>query len=196
MKLYYAPGACSLAAHIMAEEEGLPLSYERVDLKTHTTSDGRDFRQINPKGYVPALELDDHGLLTENVAILPYLADRMPDSGLAPKDAMGRTRLLEWLGFLSTELHKPFAPLFHGKDETAQSAARDAIAKRLTFIDEQKGPNFLMGPQFSAADAYLFVMLLWCGKMKITLPGALAEYRDKIAARPAVKRAMTEEGLI
>jgi glutathione S-transferase len=199
MKLYYSPGACSLAPHIAAKEEGLALDLVRVDLKTHRTEHGEDYRQLNPKGYVPALGLDDGTLLTENVAILPFIADQKPEAGLAPPpQSMARTRLLEWLGFLATELHKAFGPIFHHGDDTLEAEARDTIEKWLAYIaDQLVGRDFLMGEHFTVADAYLFVILRWCDIAKIPLSGfpILASYRARIAARPAVQAAMREERL-
>ncbi len=197
MKLYYTPGACSLAAHIVAEEEELGLDYEKVDLKSHRTETGRDFYLINPKGYVPTLELDDRTVLTENVAILPFLADRRPDLGLAPPpDSMDRVRLLEWLGFITTELHKSFGPLFH--KSAGASEAKNKIEKRLSLIDGKlAGVDYLMLGRFTVADAYLFVMLTWCGKFGIELQhfAELDAYHDRILARSAVQKAMGDEGL-
>jgi glutathione S-transferase len=199
MKLYYSPGACSLAAHIAAKEEGLALDLERVDLATHRTEHGQDYRRLNPKGYVPALELDDGTLLTENVAILPFIADQRPEAGLAPApQTMARTRLIEWLAFLSNELHKSFGPIFHRSNESLKAEARDTIEKWLAYVaDQLAGRDFLMGEHFSVADAYLFVILRWSETAKIPLGNfpVLAAYRAKIAARPAVQAAMREEQL-
>ena len=199
MKLYYSPGACSLATHIAAKEEGLALELERVDLKTHRTEHGADFRKLNPKGYVPALELDDGTLLTENVAVLPFIADQRPEAGLAPPPpTMERTRLIEWLAFLSNELHKSFGPIFHHGNDTLKAEARDTIEKWLAYIAERlSGRDFLMGDRFTVADAYLFVILRWCDIAQIPLADfpVLASYRARIAARPAVQAAMREEKL-
>ena len=199
MKLYYSPGACSLAAHIAAKEEGLALDLERVDLATHRTEHGQDYRRLNPKGYVPALELDDGTLLTENVAILPFIADQRPEAGLAPApETMARTRLLEWLAFLATELHKSFGPIFHRGNDSLKAEARETIEKWLGYVaDQLAGRNFLMGEHFSVADAYLFVILRWADVAKIPLGNypVLAAYRAKIAARPAVQAAIREEQL-
>src|SRR6266550_5613286 len=199
MKLYYSPGACSLATHIAAKEEGLALDLERVDLKTHRTEHGEDFRRLNPKGYVPALELDDGTLLTENVAVLPFIADQNPQAGLAPPpQTMERTRLVEWLAFLATELHKSFGPIFHHGNDTLKAEARDIIEKWLVYIaDRLAGREFLMGDRLTVADAYLFVMLRWCDIAQIPLANfpVLASYRARIAARPAVQAAMREEKL-
>ena len=199
MKLYYSPGACSLAPHIAAKEEGLALELERVDLATHRTEHGQDYRRLNPKGYVPALELDDGTLLTENVAILPFIADLRPEAGLAPApETMARTRLVEWLAFLATELHKSFGPLFHRSSDSLKAEARDTIEKWLAYVGDQfAGRDFLMGDHFTVADAYLFVILRWCEMAQIPLANfpVLASYRARIAARPAVQAAMREERL-
>src|SRR6266852_3281742 len=199
MKLYYSPGACSLAPHIAAKEEGLALELERVDLSTHRTEHGQDYRRLNPKGYVPALELDDGTLLTENVAILPFIADLRPEAGLAPApQTMARTRLVELLAFLATELHKSFGPLFHRSSDSLKAEARDTIEKWLAYVGDQfAGRDFLMGDHFTVADAYLFVILRWCEMAQIPLANfpVLAAYRARIAARPAVQAAMREERL-
>ncbi len=199
MKLYYSPGACSLASHIAAKEEGLALDLVRVDLKTHRTEHGDDYRRLNPKGYVPALELDDGSLLTENVAILIFIADQRPEAGLAPApQSMARTRLIEWLAFLATELHKSFGPIFHHGDDTLKTEARDTIEKWLVYVAAKLADrDFLMGDHFTVADAYLFVMLRWLDLAQIPMSRfpVLAAYRAKIAARPAVQAAMREERL-
>ena len=199
MKLYYSPGACSLAAHIVAKEEGLAIAIERVDLKTHRTEHGGDFRLLNPKGYVPALELDDGSVLTEGVAILPFLADQRPEAGLAPPPGtMARTRLVEWLAFLASELHKSFGPLFHHGDDTLKGEARETIERWLAYVEDRlEGHDFLMGDHFSVADAYLFVMLRWLDLAQIRSSDypLLTSYRQRIAARPAVQAAMREERL-
>ena len=199
MKLYYSPGTCSLATHIAAKEAGLALDLERVDLRTHRTERGGDFRKLNAKAYVPALELDDGSLLTENVAILVFIADQRPDSGLAPPcESMERSRLLEWLAFLATELHKAFGPIFHHGDDILKAEARETIEKWLAYIaDQLAGRDFLMGDHFTVADAYLFVILRWCDIAQIPLGNfpVLASYRARITARPAVQAAMREERL-
>ena len=200
MTLYFAPGACSLASHILAEEEGLPITYEQVDLKSHKTMSGADYRRINPKGYVPALKLEDGTVLTENVALLQFLADLKPEKGLAPaRPSMARVHLEEWLAYISSELHKAFAPIFHNKGENEQKDAKREIETRLAYAETQlaKG-KFLLGDGFTAADAYLFVMLTWCDKAKIDLGKFphLSEYRERMKARPAVRTAMAAEGLV
>jgi glutathione S-transferase len=200
MKLYYSPGACSLAAHIVAEEEDLGLELEQVDLKAHKTESGADYYEINPKGYVPALKLDDGKLLTENVAILQYLGDREPEDGLTPPpDSNDRYQLQEWLGYITGELHKSFAPLFKGGDDEAKIEAKENISKRLKFADDKLALHpYLMGAAFSVADAYLFVMLTWCDDVGIDTEkfAHLAKFKDAVAKRDGVKRAMRAEGLI
>lgn len=193
MKLYYAPGACSLASHIVACEGGLKLALEKVDLKEHRTESGKDFYDVNPKGYVPALALDDGSVLTENVALLTYLGDT---ADLTPK-GMERYRLLEWLAFITSEIHKSFGPLFQGAPGDAPQKAREKIIKRLGFIEERLTGDYLMGPAFTPADAYLYVMLRWCEKMGIDIAGLhrLEGFKARMAARPGVRAALTAEGI-
>ncbi len=194
MKLYYSPGACSLAPHIAAVEGGLDLKLEKVDLKTHRTETGADFTAINPKDYVPALEMDDGALLTENGAILPFLGDK---AGLMPPEGMARYRALEWIGYIGTELHKAFTPLFHGGTETEKSEAREEILMRLQFIEDNLSGDWLMGENFSAPDAYLFVILRWARTMHLDLSGMprLVAFKARMEARPGVQKALAEEGL-
>jgi glutathione S-transferase len=193
MKLYYAPGACSLAGHIVAAEGGLALDLEKVNLKSHTTESGADFRAINPKGYVPALGLDDGTLLTENGAILPFLGDK---AGLMP-DGMARYHALEWIGFINSELHKNFAPLFQGESDEAAAKARKKIGERLALVEKALTGDYLMGAQFSPPDAYLFVILRWCEKMGLDISGMprLAAFKRRMEGRSGVARALKEEGL-
>ena len=194
MKLYYSPGACSLADHIALHEAGLPFEHERVDLKAKTTQSGADFRAINPKGYVPALTLDDGETLSENIAILDWIAQQAP--GLAPAGPMGRTHLLEALAFVSTEVHKSFKPLFAGGSDEEKGKARDLIATKLSFLAGTLQGDYLFGAEPSVADCYLFVMLLWSGKNGVDVPPALSAFRERMMARPAVQTAMKHEGLI
>ena len=201
MKLYYALGACSLSPHIVAREAGIELELERVDLRTnpHRTETGADFTEINPKGYVPALRLDDGQLLTEGAAIVQYLADLVPASGLAPPaGTLERYRLQEWLTFVGTELHKMFSPwLFHPEyGEQAAEVARAKIAQRFALLDGHlAGHPHLLGPGFTVADAYAFTIVGWARPMRIDLaPFAhLQRYMDRIAARPQVREAMQLE---
>jgi glutathione S-transferase len=198
MKLYYAPGACSLSPHIVAEEAGLSIDLVKVDLKAHTLEDGSDFHKINPKGSVPALVLDNGELLTEGPAIVQYLADQNPSSGLAPAcGTLPRYRLQEWLTFINGEIHKTFGPLFHGAAGDERKRIIDAIERRFAFADKTLANQpFLLGQTFTAADAYMFVMLTWAKKMHIAVPPALASFFDRVAARPKVQAAMKQEGLI
>jgi glutathione S-transferase len=191
--LYLSPGACSLADHIALHEAGLPFDRVKVDLKAHRTEDGRDYRQINPKGYVPALVLDGGELLTENVAILSWVADQAPR--LAPKGDLGRYRLLEALAFISTEIHKAFKPFFAGASDDAKSAAGDQIRQRLGLLAGQLKDGYLFGSDVSVADAYLFVMLTWAGRNSIELGDTLSAFVERMKARPAVQLALQHEGL-
>ena len=166
----------------------------KVDLKSHRTADGSDFYEINPKGYVPALVLDSGEMLTENVAILSWIADQAEK--LAPRGSFGRYRLLEALAFISTEIHKSYKPFFTpGTTEEAKSAARQAITRRLDFLAERLKGDYLLGPGFTVADAYLFVMLTWAPKNDVSVPDPLPVYFERIKARPAVRRSLEEEGL-
>lgn len=204
MKLYYSAGACSLSPHIVAVEAGIALQLERVNIgKTpHTTVSGVDFSTVNPNGYVPALELDDGMRLTEGPAIVQYLADLKPESGLAPPaGTIARVQVQSWLNFIGTELHKMYSPwLFHAEyGEQAHTVARKKIAERLAYVDGHlaaAGP-FLMGDRFTVADAYLFTVVSWSKYVDVDLsPYAhLRGYMDRVGQRPAVRQAMTAEGL-
>ena len=194
MKLYYAPGACSLADHIALHEANLAFDRVKVDLKAKTVEGGGDYLTVNPKGYVPALAFDDGQVLTENIAILSWVADQA--QVLAPESEMGRYRLLETLAYISTEIHKAFKPFFNPKADDAQKAeARGTIEKRLGLIAERLTGDYLFGSQASVADAYLFVMLRWAQANGATLPAPLAAYFDRMSARPAVRLALQHEGL-
>jgi len=198
MKLYFSPGACSLSPHIVLREAGLPFQLEKVDLKAHKTAGGADFYAVNPKGYVPALQLDDGQVLTEGAAIVQYIADRKPESKLAPAaGTMDRYRIQEWLTFISTELHKAHSPLFKATtpDET-KLAQKDLIGRRLDFVAKHlDGKQYLMGDVFTAADAYLFTILRWSKGVNVDLGKwpTLPPYIDRISARPAVAAAMEAE---
>ena len=201
MKLFYTPGACSLSPHIVACELGLAIDIETVDLKTRTTQEGRDFTAINPKGYVPALELDNGQVLTEGPAIVQYLAELKPEKNLLPPAAtLERARVQEWLAFIGTELHKNFSPLFNpDASDEVQANARAAIARRLGFVDQAlKDQTYLMGEQFTVADAYLFTVVNWTRFKAIDLTPwpAVAAFMQRVAQRPAVQQALREEGLI
>ncbi len=201
MKLYFAPGACSLSPHIVLLESGLPFECEKVDLKHKRTASGVDFTTINPKGYVPALQLDGGLVLTEGPAIVQYLADLAPHKHLAPMaGSLGRYKLAEWLNFISTEIHKAYGPLLKANaSEDAKDAARANLAKRWpTVAMALSQHDYLLGEQFSVADAYLFTVLNWAGKAGVDLSAwpSLRAFQDRVAARPAVQRALSEEGLL
>lgn len=194
MKLYLAPGACSLADHIALHEAGLRFEHEQVDLKAKRTASGADFTAINPKGYVPALMLDSGELLSENIAILDWIAQQAP--ALALSGAMGRTHLLEALAFVSTEVHKSFKPFFQGGSDDDKAKAGATITKRLQYLADTMRGDYLFGPELTVADCYLFVMLLWADKFGVTVPATLTAFRDRMIKRPAVVTAMQHEGLV
>jgi len=201
MKLYYSPGACSLSPHIVAREAGIPIQLQKVNTKDKSMEGGGDFWQVNPRGYVPVLELDNGERLTEGPAIVQYLADQKPDSGLAPKPgSLERYRLQEWLNFLTSEVHKQFSPLFKpNTPEDYKPIAKQNIATRFDWLDKQlAGKDYLLGKQFTVADAYLFVLTNWTKPTQIDLAKwpNLAAYNKRVAARPKVKEAMEAEGLI
>ncbi len=201
MKLYYAPGACSLSPHIVAREAGLPLNLVRVDTKGKKTITGDDYWSINGKGYVPLLELDDGTRLTEGPAIVQYLADRAPQKKLAPANGtIARYQLQEWLNFITSELHKQFSPLFDpSMPEEAKEKFRGKIGGRFEWIAEQLGDKpFLMGDDFTVADAYLFTVANWSKHTGIDLARwpKLQAYLARVAARPDVQTALKEEGLL
>jgi glutathione S-transferase len=200
MKLYYTPGACSMAAHIVAEEEGLKLDLVRVDLATHLTEQGEDFRIINPKGYIPALVLKNGDVLTENIAVLLYLARRRPEFGLAPlMSDPAWFHLVEWLAFVSTEMHQGFGPLWNRNlDEAARATALLKIRKRLDYLEAHLKQNpYLLPGGYSVADAYLYVVLSWADHLQFDLNPwpSVRSYRAIVADRPAVRRARQVEGL-
>lgn len=199
MKLYFSPAACSFSPHIALREVGLDFELVKVDLKTRKlVADGCDFSRINPKGYVPVLELDDGSVLTEGPAIVQYIADRKPESALAPKaGTFERYRLQEWLGFINSEIHKGFGPLFNPKtpDET-KATARENLSKRLAFVAEHLAKNdFLLGKQFSVADGYLFTVLNWGQWTGIDIAQwpALAAFVERVGSRPSVQAARAAE---
>ena len=204
MKLYYATGTCSLSPHIIALEAGIALDLERVDLRSapRVTETGADFAAINPNRYVPVLQRDDGSVLTEGAAIALYLADLKPDAGLAPPPGTPeRHRLQSWLVFIATELHKMYSPwLFHPEyGAQAQAVARGKIAERLAFVEQhlaESGP-FLMGTQFTTADAYLFAIVGWSRVAKIDLSAfpQLRAFMERVGARPHVRAAMEAEGM-
>jgi glutathione S-transferase len=204
MKLYYATGTCSLSPHIVANEAGIPLDLERVDIRKspRVTETGSDYSAVNPNGYVPALVLDHGTVLIEGVAIVQYLADLKPDSGLAPAaGTLERIELQSWLNFIATELHKMFSPwLFHPEyGAQAQEVARSKITERLTHVERHlaAGGPFLLGEILSAADAYLFTIVGWSDFTKVDLAAFphLRDFMTRVGARPAVRDAMRAEGL-
>lgn len=201
MKLYYTPGACSLSPHIVLREVGASFDLVKVDLATHKTETGEDYYAINPRGYVPALRLDDGSLLAEGPAIVQYLADKNPSAKLAPAPAdHKRYELQSWLTFIGTELHKQFTPLFNPAAVEAQKAASIAsLKKRFDYLaGELKERPYLLGDQYSVADAYLFVVLSWSAYVKVDLTPwpVLQAYQGRIAGRPAVQAALKAEGLL
>jgi len=201
MKLYYSPGACSLSPHIVLREGGFDFRLERVDLQSAVTETGTDYKAINPNGYVPALQLDDGQVLTEGPAIVQYLADQVPEKRLAPPaGTMERYRLMEWLNFISTELHKGFGALFNPKlpDET-KAVIKSQLVSRIEHVNQLlSGKTYAMGETFTVADAYLFTVLGWGKYVGIDLSPwpVLTAYLGRVGARPAVQAALAAEGLI
>jgi glutathione S-transferase len=200
MKLYYMTGACSLASLIALHESGISFETASLDRNTRKTSDGLDFQQVNSKGYVPALRLDDGQVLTENVAVLLYIADRNPAATLAPAaGTLERYRLIEWLAFINSEIHKNYTPLFgSAAGEETKQYARTNLSKRLDWLNAALGANvFLIGDTFTVADAYLFVVLGWSAHVGIDIAKwpNLKRYRTEMASRPAVRAALKGEGL-
>lgn len=201
MKLYFSPGACSLASHIVLFETGMPFTTERVDLQAKTTAGGADFNQINSKGYVPALELKDGTVLTEGPAIFQFLADLTPASNLAPANGtLERYELIALLNFISTEIHKNYSPLFNPQTSPEeQQLRRAALAKRYAYLEQTlAGRDFLTGDTFSVADAYLFTVSNWAGRLKVDLSGFrnLQAWQARVGMRPSVQQAMRAEGLV
>ena len=201
MKLYYSPGACSLSPHIVANEAGIPLELAKVDVQNKTVVRDGDYWDVNPKGYVPALELDDGQVLTEGPAIVQYLADRAPDSGLAPASgSFERVRLQEALNYLTSEIHKSYSPLFRPDVLPVVRDERLAyLAKRYALIEKQlDGRRYLFGDRFTVADAYLFTLTRWARAVKLDLSGFpnLEAFQKRVGSRKAVLEAMRAEGLI
>jgi glutathione S-transferase len=201
MKLYYSPGACSLSPHIVLEEAGLAYEPVLASTKTHKLQDGTDYYTINPKGYVPLLELDNGERLSEGPAILQYIADQVPAKKLAPAaGTMARYRLQEWLNFTTSELHKSYSPLFNpATPEEYKTAVKTRLQDRYRWIDSQlEGKSYLMGSDFSVADAYLFTVTNWAKHVGLDLSAFkhVGAFMERMAARPAVQAAMKAEGLI
>lgn len=200
MKLYFSTGACSLSPRIVLMEAGIPFTDEKVDLKSKKTASGADFFSINSKGAVPALELDNGQVLTEGTAIVQYLADLRPDSGLAPRaGSFERYRLMEILNFIASEMHKGFSPLFKADTSAdVRKSAVDILGKRLDWLSAHlAGKKFLMGETFTVADAYLFTVLRWSGLVHVDLAQwpVLTAYVARVGERPKVKEALHAEGL-
>ncbi|HEX8064757.1 MAG TPA: glutathione transferase GstA [Allosphingosinicella sp.] len=201
MKLYYAPAACSQAAHIVAREAGLDIELAKVNFPDKVTDGGEKLTDVNPKGAVPTLRLDDGEVLTENAVILQYLADRAAGSELAlPVSGIERYRLLEWLNFIATELHKGFGPLWNpATPDSFKDATREALGKKFDYLQEKIGEGpYILGARFSILDAYAFAVLNWSKMHAIDIarwPG-LAAYLERVAARPAVQATLRAEGLI
>lgn len=198
MKLYILPGACSMASDIALREAGIQFELSKVDKRTKR-ADGIDFTTINPKGYVPALQLDNGQVLTENVVVLQYIADLNPAAKLAPPaGTLEHYRMQEWLSFINSELHKGFSPLFSGEaSDEVKTYARNGLAKRLSYVESALGDNkYLQGEQFTVADAYLFTVLGWGAHAGVDIGPKLKSYVDRVRARPRVVEAMTAEGLI
>jgi glutathione S-transferase len=201
MKLYYAPAACSLAPHIVLREAGLAFTLEKVDTARHRTADGGDFYALNPKGQVPLLELSDGTRLTEGPVIAQFIADRAEASSLMPAaGTVERYRVMEWQNYITSELHKSFTPLFHNDvDATAKQALAAVLRKKLEWLDGQlEGRDYLTGDTFTAADAYLFVVLGWAAFVKLDIADLahLQAFIARVAARPAVRDALQAEGLV
>lgn len=203
MKLHYKPGACSMASHIILNELGASFDLDKTDTDAKKTEAGGDFLKISPNGYVPALVTDDGDVITENPAVLQYLADQSPEAGLAPPSGtLERTRLQEALNFVSSELHKSFSPFFSGveMDDAEREKAAAGIGRRAAHIEStlSDGRSFLLGETFSVADAYAFVVLNWAGFISVSLDAhpKTQAYIARIAARPASIKAMVAEGLM
>jgi glutathione S-transferase len=201
MKLYYSPGACSLSPHIALLEAGLPYDLVKVDLRAKKLENGDDYLKVNPKGQVPALSLDSGELVTEGPVIVQMIADKVSSKNLAPaRDSAERYKLLEWLNYVSTELHKNFGPMFSPVlSDDAKAFFKDRVMGKFKYLEGQlAGRDFLMGKQFTVADGYLFTMLTWAERMKFDLsamPNLLA-YKARVGARPKVQEALTKEGLM
>ncbi len=194
MKLYYSPLACSLADHIALREAGFAFDLERVDLRTHRTQTGRDIREISGKAYVPALVLDDGEVLTENVAILDWIATKAP--ALCVDGALGRTRVLEALTYITTEIHRAFKPMWHGGSAEEKAKAAASVTALMTPLAAAMKGDYLFGARPSVADLYLFVMLLWAQRFGVETPQPLIQLRTRMLDRDAVRAAMVYEGLL
>jgi glutathione S-transferase len=201
MKLYYSPGACSLSPHIALREAGIPVELKKVDLPNKQIEGGGDYWQINGKGYVPAIELPGGAVLTEGPAIVQYIADQAPQSGLAPKaGTIERYRLQEWLNFITAEFHKNFSPLFNRSASPEWKAGVTAnLHKRFAWLEKQlAGKQYIFGDQFTVADGYLFTVLNWAHMVQVSLAEypAIQAFVERVRARPKVREALMAEGLI
>lgn len=196
MKLFYAPGACSLAPHIVIREAGLDVALDRVTFgPQRTTESGKDYYTINPQGAVPALELDNGEVLTEAQVLIQYLADQNPKAGLAITEGPQRWRFLETLNFIATELHKGTGPLFKNPSDDAKAAAIANLVNRYKLLEQKLGDKDYLHDQFTVADAYAFVVLNWARRFEIPVSAKLTSYFERIRARPAVQQTLKEEGL-
>lgn len=201
MKLYFSPGACSLSPHIILHEAGLAHETDKVDLRAKTTASGKDYRTVNPKGAVPALELEGGVVLTEGPAIVQYLADQAPDRNLIPSNGtLARYQVQSWLNFISTEIHKSYSPMFNPESsDDVKKMAMGNLSKRYEFLDQELGQrDYLFGAAFTVADAYLFVVTNWAGMVKLDLSkfANVQAFQKRIGERPAVQKALRHEGLL
>ena len=198
MKLFYAPGACSLSAHIVAREADIDIELCKVNLKAKETESGGDYRAINPKGYVPALQLEGGEVLTECPAILQFLAEQKPAKKLAPEyGTLPHYRMLEWLNFITAELHKTFVPLFWNGSDEEKDKAKKLVSERFQFVEDHLDGDYLLGDDFCVADAYLFTVYNWCDKVGVDTGSwpKLKAFAERMTERPGVHKAMQEEGL-
>lgn len=200
MKLYFAPGACSLSPHIVLRESGQAFDLVQVDLREKKTKDGGDFSKINPKGQVPVLETDDGDVVTEGPVIVQYVGDKTGASVMPKAGSKERYRVQEWLNFITSELHKNFSPLFRPTTPDAYKAiTRENLANRFKWINEHlAGKQYLLGDTFTAADAYLYVMTRWAGRVEIDISQwpNLKAFAERVEARPKVQEALKAEGLV
>lgn len=200
MKLYYSPGACPLTIHVLLNDLGIDYQLVRVDLKSHKTEDGRDYYEINPKGYVPTLELESGERITELPAVAQYLSESQQNYHLFPQQGLPKIRVIEWLAFIGSEVHKSFAPLFNpASSEEAKKAAQDKINNRFGYIDQVlQQQAYVTGDILSIADIYLFVILTWANNMKLDLSQFpnLQIHQQKVGEYPAVQKSLKEEGLM
>lgn len=193
MKLYYCPWACSLAAHIALHEAGVPFDGESVDIRTKRTASGADFNAVTSKGYVPALQLVDGTILTENIAVLDYLAGVYPQFGV--EGPLGRTHLVEALAYISTEIHKSFKPYWHNGTDEQKAVASAYITARMRYLADTMAGAYLFGDRPSVADFYIFVTTRWAERFGVEVPPALAALHQRLDARPAVDATLAAEGL-